>query len=1005
LGKVSSCPTRFHVCEGSVHAMKNRSALISSISLLIITLLALALRLYRLDAQSLWYDEGFSVFLARMNLADITARTAADIQPPFYYYLLHIWTGLFGEGEKTLRALSLLFGVLTVPLAYAVAWQLFSNRLAGLLAALLVAVSPLHLWYSQEVRMYSLLTFLGLLSSYLLLLIVRRVLPSAPRGGERLKSHLRGPKWDLVLWVAYALTSIAAMYTHYFAFFILAFQGVYLLLIWTARGFGLSRLIMGGVASGIGILLAYLPWLPSMFLRYGADASYWPGQLKLPEVLQDTAVSWVGGESISRTVGLLLAIGYGAILVVCLLTLLRDARRPSPVAERTARATERRAPGTGAAAPEAAQIIPPSPFPNTQYPISFLLLYLLLPPALILLLSYDAPKFNARYMMVSHPALLLILSGGLAGLWKWRKGIVATLFRRVLATLALTFLVGVSAYADYQAYSAPTFARADFRGAARYIRKHIASDETVILCSGHMFPVFDIYAPGVERHLLPDSPTLDTTRTLDYSVAADLNRWLAGEGGVWVVLWQDEVVDPAGYLTTMLGEVGTEQPMKRGFAQIRLRHYRLPAVVGFADRPAIAHPTDLNFGSKLRLLGYSQSGQQQATLYWEALRPLDQDYRVSIALRDTNGQVWGQWDGRPTAYGYPTDRWRAGQIVPGRYELVPLPGTPPGDYGLDVGVYTEDDPTGLDVLDPAGAPQGKRAMLGAVTLAVPAATLDAMETPNQIQAEMGGGLSLAGWGLSRTEAQPGDRLLLTLIWSVNSQPQGDYRARVLVTDAMSQTLDAGIFPLTNAWHPTHIWLPGQAWRGQNSFRLPIQAQPGVAQLAVQLLDAAGEPLGPTVAFTALQVLPTTRLFIAPRPQTVRESDFDGKITLLGADMSKGSLQRGETLAITLYWQAQQEMDIPYTVFVHLVGPDGQVVSGNDGQPVRGGRPTTGWVPGEFVADPHDLPVSSDLAPGYYVIEVGLYDAGAPGMPRLPILGEEGEAATDRVIFGPVQVSK
>jgi hypothetical protein len=174
---------------------------------------------------------------------------------------------------------------------------------------------------------------------------------------------------------------------------------------------------------------------------------------------------------------------------------------------------------------------------------------------------------------------------------------------------------------------------------------------------------------------------------------------------------------------------------------------------------------------------------------------------------------------------------------------------------------------------------------------------------------------------------------------------------------------------------------------------------------VQLLDAAGEPLGPTVAFTALQVLPTTRLFIAPRPQTVRESDFDGKITLLGADMSKGSLQRGETLAITLYWQAQQEMDIPYTVFVHLVGPDGQVVSGNDGQPVRGGRPTTGWVPGEFVADPHDLPVSSNLAPGYYVIEVGLYDAGAPGMPRLPILGEEGEAATDRVIFGPVQVSK
>jgi hypothetical protein len=64
----------------------DRSTLVVAGLLLLLTLLGLGLRLYRLDAQSLWYDEGFSVYLARMGLGEITARTAADNQPPLYYY-------------------------------------------------------------------------------------------------------------------------------------------------------------------------------------------------------------------------------------------------------------------------------------------------------------------------------------------------------------------------------------------------------------------------------------------------------------------------------------------------------------------------------------------------------------------------------------------------------------------------------------------------------------------------------------------------------------------------------------------------------------------------------------------------------------------------------------------------------------------------------------------------------------------------------------------------------
>ena len=76
----------------------------------LLALLAFGLRAFELSRQSFWYDEAFSVYLARFDLATITARTAADIQPPLYYYLLNLWMAVAGDSEFAVRFLSLLFG-------------------------------------------------------------------------------------------------------------------------------------------------------------------------------------------------------------------------------------------------------------------------------------------------------------------------------------------------------------------------------------------------------------------------------------------------------------------------------------------------------------------------------------------------------------------------------------------------------------------------------------------------------------------------------------------------------------------------------------------------------------------------------------------------------------------------------------------------------------------------------------------------------------------------------
>ena len=140
---------------------------------LILILVGFALRLYRLGADSLWYDETVSALLASKRIPDLIAHTAHDIHPPGYYLLLHLWTRLAGDTEFALAFFSVVFGLLLISLTCALARRLM-GRAVALWATLLVAISPFNLWYSQEVRMYTLGAALGLVTLWCALRIAER---------------------------------------------------------------------------------------------------------------------------------------------------------------------------------------------------------------------------------------------------------------------------------------------------------------------------------------------------------------------------------------------------------------------------------------------------------------------------------------------------------------------------------------------------------------------------------------------------------------------------------------------------------------------------------------------------------------------------------------------------------------------------------------------------------------------------------------------------------------
>ena len=143
------------------------------LALLAGVLAAFGLRLYQLGAESLWYDETVSVYLARQSLPALLAHTAGDIHPPGYYLLLHAWQSL---AQPTLHTgLEFLFawpslwaGMLIVALLYPLGRRLVGTP-AALLGLWLAATSPFGIWYSQEVRMYTVGAALGLLCLWALL--------------------------------------------------------------------------------------------------------------------------------------------------------------------------------------------------------------------------------------------------------------------------------------------------------------------------------------------------------------------------------------------------------------------------------------------------------------------------------------------------------------------------------------------------------------------------------------------------------------------------------------------------------------------------------------------------------------------------------------------------------------------------------------------------------------------------------------------------------------------
>ena len=337
---------------------------IPHVSVPVAAALGFLIRIYRIGSEALWIDEAFSVWLARQPLAAMVGWVSrVDQHPPFYYALLHGWMRLAGDGEAGVRTLSALCGALTIPLIYLLGRRMAGEG-AGLVGALILAVSPFHVRLSQEARMYTLLTLAAgsALYAFVVLLDRRQGRPGSrgsaadhgsaasrggrtggSRGGGTGASRGRGTggarvsdrRWKRTLpWGVHVVSTATALWAHNAAVLLpvalnLCVAGAVVIQKMRPRtrraSWPTSWLRKWIIAQG-AILLLWLPWLPSFISQaVGVYHRFW-----LPAPTLGSVLSVVGVllcDALPLPLPAVVA-ADGVLLALALLGLTALQRRP-----------------------------------------------------------------------------------------------------------------------------------------------------------------------------------------------------------------------------------------------------------------------------------------------------------------------------------------------------------------------------------------------------------------------------------------------------------------------------------------------------------------------------------------------------------------------------------------------------------------------------------------------------------------------------------------------------
>jgi hypothetical protein len=640
------------------------------VALVIITLIALSVRLYNLTYHSLWFDEAISVHWARQSvprILEVGFTLEEDRLPPLYYLLLKGWTSLTGFSETAVRSLSVFTGVLLIPVAASIASTLFNHRVA-VMTALLVALNPFLIWYSQEARMYAQAALFGALTVWSFLRIGewanRRI--SAQAQSSNKPSHFSFLNSYFSFLISFILFALAGLYSHLYTGFILPALGLWLLVSYPRRwrlwlSFGLGGLVIGLLFAPLALAI----W------RFSGQATPGDPLAGLPQrgwwLLQAFTV-WKAPFSSGLS---------STISTIFVLFMLAAYLKP-----RTTHSALR--------------------FKHSLLLVSLLLLTPFLIANLLLLRNYLA-FFGERYFIIMVPWLLLLVAVGADRVGEWaNQRIGKSANGRMGEWRNSSFIMHHSPFAILLActllplpgqWSVPA-AKEAWRQSVAYLAKHAAPNHAVLIHPDWVRYPFQYYFHGPGQTYAAFS-TVTPETALDGPLQGIIDRHPV----LWLIQSHLDGPDSNRLVEQWLAaryplvtELYPPGIILKGYAP----GYQLDVL------PPEAIPAAIQFKNGLQLIGYQAdsvisatdelfhppSGWVHVTLYWSAGRPMAEDVTPIVNLVGPAG-IWGASLERATdaLKLYPTSRWNVGRpIIRHDVDVNLNPLTPPGQYQLVIGL-------------------------------------------------------------------------------------------------------------------------------------------------------------------------------------------------------------------------------------------------------------------------------------------------------------------------------
>jgi mannosyltransferase len=851
------------------------------ILLLFILLLAFALRIYRLDAQSLWGDENLS-----LRYAESPAHSLKSMwTPPLYYVSLHYWMAPVGSSDFAIRFLSLIFSWLTVPLIYHLGRLLFDHKV-GWLAALVTSINPYQIWYGQEARSYSMVVCLGVASVILLVMALREN-----------RRHL---------WILYTIITALSIYCNYEAFLIVLSEGVFVAICWLGRRYRDRALYWLATQAVIGIL--YLPWISVAWKIQHYEA--WWEPISPLYLLWRLLTVFSLGTSADPTVGFWFILGFALILSVGLLAigckLSEEGKREGALVG---------------------------------------LLYLFVPLGVALFYVLVKEHMLERYLIVVAPAYYLVLGCGLSLLsQRWYLWGGSVFFVALGSALSLQnyYFDPYFWRGDYRgaARHIMTFGHPGdaviFDGIEpelflRYyhgdIPLYTVDEETSSqllpeIAAGHsrLWVLLENHPPGpIERWLTTEAyqtsytnfsstglilyalPSQGTPSPVTEPAALHLAESVtlvgyslppqpvaSGDVAQLTLLWQPHIklqgnshisvrlLDEKGHMVLQRDRQpvdGFSPTFSWSVGKVVIDRYGLlippglmpgtylietvmydpnsntdlvRATVGSVnvsrdsaplplEALAIPHLQQALFPPGLELLGHdipdvtARSGEEiPVTLFWRALEEERSDVKVLLQLRDRKGQVWAELKAPHDRY--PISQWAKRETRLVIYDLAVNAATPTGKYRLF-----------LNVLDEATNEPLSPADIYLATVPVEGRKRR-FSVPRDIaypqKATLGQGVIFLGYDLAETVVPPDGVVHLKLYWQAGQRMSTDYTVftHLLGTD---NRIVGQQDNMPQAWTaPTTSWLEGEVLIDEYSINVKPDAAPGEYHLEIGMYDAA-----------------------------------------------------------------------------------------------------------------------------------------------------------------------